>query len=40
MGSALATPATLLDDARSAVGALNKRNVEQERALKEIDKQR
>ena len=39
-GSTLATPATLLEDARTAAGALNKRNVEQEQALKEIDHQR
>ena len=39
-GSGLATPATLLDDARAAAGALNERHVEQERALDEIDKQR
>jgi hypothetical protein len=39
-GSGLATPATLLDDARAATGALNERHVEQERALDKIDKQR
>ena len=39
-GSGLATPATLLDDARAAAGALNERHMEQERALNEIDKQR
>jgi hypothetical protein len=39
-GSGLATPATLLDDAREAAGALNQRQIEQERALNEIDKQR
>jgi hypothetical protein len=39
-GPALATPATLLDDARAAAGALNKRQVEQEQALDEVDKQR
>jgi hypothetical protein len=38
--SGLATPATLLDDARAAAGALNERQWEQERALNEIDKQR
>jgi len=39
-GSGLATPATLLDDARAAAGALNKRNIEQERTLDQVDKQR
>jgi hypothetical protein len=39
-GSGLATPATLMDDARAAAGTLNKRNLEQQRALDELDKQR
>jgi hypothetical protein len=39
-GSGLATPATLLDDARAAADGLNKRHMEQNRALDEIDKQR
>ena len=39
-GSGVATPATLLDDARAAAGALNERHMEQERTLNEIDKQR
>jgi hypothetical protein len=39
-GSGMATPGTLLDDARAAAGALNKRNLEQDRALNDIDKQR
>ena len=39
-GSGLATPAILMDDARAAAGTLNKRNLEQQRALDELDKQR
>jgi hypothetical protein len=39
-GAGLAGPATVLDDARSAAGALNKRDREQERALNDVDKQR
>jgi uncharacterized membrane protein (Fun14 family) len=39
-GVGLATPATLLDDAREAASALNKRQVEQDRTLNEVDKQR
>jgi len=39
-GSGLATPATLLDDARTAASSLNNRHMEQERVLDEIDKQR
>jgi hypothetical protein len=38
-GAGLATPATLLDDARAAAGALNKRQAEQERVLDEVNKQ-
>jgi hypothetical protein len=38
-GSGLATPATLVDDARAAASTLNKRNQEQQRALDELDKQ-
>ena len=36
----LATPTTILDDARSAAGVLNERNREQERVLDDVDKQR
>lgn len=39
-GKGLATPATLLDDARAAAGALNERNREQERVLNDVDRQR
>jgi hypothetical protein len=39
-GSGLATPATILDDARAAAGALDERHKEQERVLNELDKQR
>jgi len=39
-GVGLVTPATLLDDARAAAGSMNKRNLEQERTLEEMDKQR
>jgi hypothetical protein len=39
-GSGLATPATVLDEARAAAGALDERNKEQERLLNELDKQR
>jgi len=39
-GSGLATPATILDDARAAAGALDERYKEQERVLNEVDKQR
>jgi hypothetical protein len=39
-GSGLATPATILDDARSAAGALDEQQKQQERVLNELDKQR
>ena len=39
-GSGLATPGTILDDARAAAGAVNERHRAQERILDEIDKQR
>ena len=39
-GAGLATPGTVLDDARAAAGALNERHREQERVLDEVDKQR
>ena len=39
-GSGMATPATILDDARAAAGALDERHKEQERVLNELDKQR
>jgi len=39
-GAGLVTPASLLDDARAAAGALNERHREQEHVLNELDKQR
>ena len=39
-GSGLATPATVLDDARAAAGVLNERHKEQERVLNEVEQQR
>jgi hypothetical protein len=39
-GAGLATPATILNDARAAAGALDERQKQQERLLNELDKQR
>jgi len=39
-GSGLATPATLLDDARAAANAVNNRHVEQKRALDDVEEVR